>query len=76
MIFEEVVFVGHKAADTAQKRLVNHDWIFSRDEATLYEGVSVRPSVGPSIGPSVGWPVTSSFFGLLGATNAVYTALF
>ena len=38
--------------------------IFSRDEATLYAGVSVR------------WSVTSSFFGLLGATNVVYTALF
>ena len=23
--------------------------VFSRDEATLYEGVSVRPSVGPSV---------------------------
>ena len=37
--------------------------ISCRDEATLYEGVSVRRSV------------TSYFFGLLGATNAVYTAL-
>ena len=35
-----------------------------------YERVSVRPSVGWSVGPSV----TLSFFGLLGATNAVYTA--
>ena len=26
--------------------------------------------------PSVRWSVTSYFFGLLGATNAVYTALF
>ena len=34
--------------------------IFSRDEATLYECVSVRPSVG--------WSVTLSLFGLLGAT--------
>ena len=32
--------------------------IFSRDEATLYEGVSVRPSVRPS----VGWSVTCFFF--------------
>ena len=28
--------------------------LFSRDEATLYERVSVRPSVRPSDGPSVG----------------------
>ena len=40
--------------------------VFSRDAATLYERVSLRPLVGPS--------VTLSFFGLLGATNAVYTA--
>ena len=38
-------------------------YFFSRDEATLYEGMSVRPSV------------TSYLFGLLGATYAVYTAL-
>ena len=38
---------------------------FSRDEATLYEGVSVGPSDGNQF-----------FFGLLGATYAVYTALF
>ena len=44
--------------------------VFSRDEATLYERVSVRPSVRPL----VRWSVTLSFFGLLGATNAVYTA--
>ena len=44
--------------------------LFSRDAATLYERVSVRPSVGWSVGPLV----TLSFFGLLGATNAVYTA--
>ena len=43
-------------------------FLFSRDEATLYERVSVRWSVGPS--------VTLSLFGLLGATNAAYTALF
>ena len=43
---------------------------FSCDAATLYERVSVRWLVGPSVGPSV----TLSFFGLLGATNAVYTA--
>ena len=43
------------------------DLIFSRDEATLYEVVSV--------GWSDGWLVTSYFFGLLGATYAVYTAL-
>ena len=41
----------------------------SRDEATLYEGVFVRPSDGPSDG----WSVTSYLFGLLGATYAVYT---
>ena len=46
--------------------------IFSRDEATLYEGVSVRPSVRRMVGRSV----TSFFYGPLGATNAVYTALF
>ena len=33
-------------------------------------------SVGRSVGPSVGPSVTSYFFGLLGATYAVYTALF
>ena len=39
--------------------------------------MSVRPSVGRSVRPSVGWSVTSYFFGLLGATYAVYTtALF
>ena len=43
---------------------------FSRDEATLYERVSVRWSVRPLVCRSV----TLSFFGLLGATNAVYTA--
>ena len=31
---------------------------FSRDEATLYEGVSV----GVSVGPSVGWSVRNQFF--------------
>ena len=36
----------------------------------------VCPSVGRMDGWSVGWSVTSYFFGLLGATNAVYTALF
>ena len=29
-------------------------FIFSRDEATLYERVSVRPSVGPLVGWLVG----------------------
>ena len=47
-------------------------FFFSRDEATLYEGVSV----GPSVGRLDGWMVTSYFFGLLGATFAVYTALY
>ena len=46
------------------------NFLFSRDEATLYERVSVRPSIGWSVRPSV----TLSLFGLLGATNAVYTA--
>ena len=32
-------------------------FIFSRDEATLYEGVSVRRMDGPSDGCSVGWMV-------------------
>ena len=45
--------------------------LFSRDEATLYEGVSVRPSVCRW----VGWSVTGYSFGLLGATNAVYTTI-
>ena len=45
---------------------------FSRDDATLYEGESVRPSVDRM----VGLLVTSYFFGLLGATYAVFTALF
>ena len=40
--------------------------LFSCDAATLYEGVSVRPLVRRLD--------TLSFFGLLGATNAVYTA--
>ena len=46
-------------------------FVFSRDEATLYEGVSVRPSVRPLVRPSV----TLSLYGLLGATYAVYTAM-
>ena len=40
--------------------------------ATLCERLSVRPSVGWSVGRSV----TLSFFGLLGAIYAVYSALF
>ena len=36
--------------------------------------MSVCPSVGWSVGPSVLRSVTLSLFGLLGATNAVYTA--
>ena len=39
--------------------------IFSCDEATLHEGLSA--------GRMVGLSVTSYFFGLLGATYAVYT---
>ena len=35
--------------------------LFSRDAATLYERVSVRPLVGRSVGPSV----TLLFFGIL-----------
>ena len=38
--------------------------------------MSVCPSVGYSVGPSVGRSVTLSLLGLIGATNAVYTALF
>ena len=49
-----------------------HGFLFSRDEATLYERVSVRPSVGWSVRPSVTLPL----FDLLGATNAVYSTLF
>ena len=37
---------------------------------------SVRPSVRRSVRPSVMLSVTLSLFGLLGATDAVYTALF
>ena len=36
---------------------------------------SVCPSVGPSVRPSVRMSVMLLLFGLLGATNAVYTAL-
>ena len=43
---------------------MNAKSLFSHDEATLYEGVSVRPMVGWSDDPSV----TSYFFGPLGAT--------
>ena len=50
--------------------------IFSPEKATLYDGVSVRPSVGWMVRPSVRRMVTSHFFGVLGATHAVYTALF
>ena len=35
----------------------NQDLVFSRDEATLYERVSVRWLVGPLVGWSVGWLV-------------------
>ena len=35
--------------------------LFSRDEATLYEGVSVRPSVLPSVGWSVRPSVQNHF---------------
>ncbi len=42
--------------------------LFSRDEGTY---MSVCPLVGSSVDPSV----TLSLFGLLGVTNAVYTAL-
>ena len=52
-----------------------NDLVFSRDDASLHERVSVR-----WIGPLVRWlvhpSVTLSLFGLLGATYAVYTALF
>ena len=41
--------------------------LVSRDEATLYECVSVSPSAGPSITLLV----TLSLFGLLGATHGV-----
>ena len=49
--------------------------LFSSDEATLYEGVSVRPSDSRMDGRMDDRSVTSSLFSLLGATNAVYTAL-
>ena len=45
--------------------------LFSRDEATLYERVSVRRLVRPLVGALV----SLSLFGLLGATYAVYSAL-
>ena len=38
--------------------------------------MSVCPSFRPLVGPLVRWSVTLLLFGLLGATNAVYTALF
>ena len=40
------------------------NYLFSHDEATLYERVSVRPLLGPLVRRSV----TLSLFGLLGAT--------
>ncbi len=43
--------------------------VFSCKKATLYQGVSVRPWVPESVGPLV-------MLGLLGATYAVYPALF
>ena len=45
--------------------------VFSRSEATLYERLSVRPSVSLS----VHMYVMLMLFGLLGATYAVYMAL-
>ena len=45
-----------------------HMSIFSRDEATLYEGVSVRWSDGRA--------VSIYFFGRLGATNALFFSNF
>ena len=38
--------------------------VISRDEATVYEGVSVRRSDGPSVRRSDGPSVTSYLFGL------------
>ncbi len=48
--------------------------VFSRDEATIR--ARVRPTVRRSVGPSVCMSVMLLLFGLLGATYAVYTALF
>ena len=67
----------YKRHAVIKKKLVNQ-WcvllsyfrLFSRDKATLYEGVSV----GPSVRRMVRLSVTSYFFGLQGATYAVYTA--
>ncbi len=46
-----------------------HHRILSRDEATLFKGMSVRRMHGPSAGFSVGWMdgplLTSYFFGLV-----------
>ena len=50
----------------------NHSVLFSC-EKQLYKRLC--PSVGPSVGPSVMLSVTLLLFGLLGATNAVFTAL-
>ena len=47
---------------------MNSILLFSRDEATLYERVSIRPLVRWSVGWLVGPSVTLSLFGLLGAT--------
>ena len=58
---------GTKWGKIAQKSMVYFFKFFSRDKA----GVSVRRSLRPSVGRSV----ISYFFGLLGATYAVYTAL-
>ena len=46
---------------------IRNTCLFSRDEATLYECVSVSPSAGPSLTLLV----TFSLFGLLGATHGV-----
>ena len=52
--------------------------VLSRDAATPWERVSVRPSVHPSVdwlvGWSVRWSVSLSLVGLRGASYAVYTA--
>ena len=39
------------------------------------EGRDEKDSIRGAIGPLVGWLVTHFYFSLLGATNAVYTAL-
>ncbi len=57
-----------KVSDTLNPLPYFDTQVFTRDEATLYERVSFRRMVGWSDGPTV----TNHFFGLLGATRALF----